>query len=516
MASLFSSLASWMPGSASAGALYYDALRDSGRRRAVPPARVRQTDRKMSNRDRRTMNAKVGDLMDNFALAAWMVRVHIDYVASISFKSTTGNKRLDLEIDEFMDIWSSRFNCHAQRKYSLSKLIRLIEQLRVCYGDCLIVKVGGNTPQRGSIQLIEPDRIGDPPTDKAAHQADERLDNGPWYNGVKVSATGIPVSYGVNRRTRDGDIEWEREVRADNAILVGYFDRHDQYRGISPFITAANHLQDVYEGFNYSLQKVKVAQALAAVITREAEMGIGAIPTEDGDGDGLADRDWEWDLSSGPKVFDLNPGEGVSVIQGSSDSMDAISLLKMMTQLCLKSLDLPMSFFSEDFSNWFGQRASGIHMERAARSKRAELIEAMNEITRWRLGMALADGDIALPAGWEFDDLVWEWVPQAVGWFDPLKEAQGYRALIAAGLDSPKDICRANGKDWEQVLADRAEFEEVAKSLGVSLDFAVGSSSSSAVEQPAQPEQEEAPEQSTDDTDEESEQPEQDEEDDDE
>ena len=484
----------WLPSSLAnavsrTGGLFFDALKDGGSRRSLPSSRFRQADRKFANSDRRTLDVKLQTAVDNFSLAVWMVRVHLNHVAEMQFKANTGNKGVDDQLDKFVLDWSSRFNCHAQRTRSLPELIRAIEYTRVCYGDVFVIKIGGTGPQRGSLQIIEPDRVDESTlpqqsTSTFSDTSTSRVDDWPWFGGIKVSPTGIPSAICVNRRSREGDIVYERTVSAQNYVQFSYSDRVDQYRGVSPLVAGINSLEDIYEGYTYALKKLKVAQALAAVITRDANIGLGAYPETDGNGDGIPDRDFAWDMSDGPKIFDLNPGEGVSVIQGTGDNLDAITLIKAMTQVTLKCMDIPMSYYSEDFSNWFGNRASRMHFEKAARPKQRTLMCGLNEILRWRFGMAVADGEIELPASMEFEDLSWEWVPETFGWFDPLKEAQGMRAMVSAGFDSPVDIAKASGRDWRKIIDDRAMVEEYARNLGVNLDYSMGSSSSAAVEQP--------------------------------
>jgi capsid protein len=465
---LFREFGGWL---ASAGG-HYDALASSTRRRRNPASRIKSADDRLYDRDRRALTAKGHQLLDNFSLAAWMIRTHINYVAALNFKATTGDEEFNTRVELFMQRWASRYQCHAQRKHGLAKLIRLIEGRRLSDGDVFILKIGGDSYLRGSIQVIEADRVATPQVERG-----RPINVEAYTNGVKLSPLGIPVSYAVHKRMPDGALEYERSLLAQNVVHHGFFDRLDQIRGISPFVQALNSLTDVYEGIDYSLAKLKLAKQFGAFITREAEMGLGAMPTEDKDGDGLPESAYELDFSDGLKVFDLEPGSDVKIVQDGNNYTDSINLLKLMTQVALKALDIPMSFFSEDFSNWFGSRAAHLMFERSAGPKRAELIETLDDITRWRLGMAVADTDLLLPRGMLFDDVTWDWVPKGMGWWDPVREVTGFRAAIASGLDSPLKICKAIGTDFEQNLLDRKRAEDLAASLGLTLDFSMGSSS---------------------------------------
>jgi hypothetical protein len=206
--------------------------------------------------------------------------------------------------------------------------------------------------------------------------------------------------------------------------------------------------------------------------------------TEDRDGDGIAESKFELDLSGDPQIFDFPVGSNVHMIAG-GDFEETIALLELMIKCVLKALDLPYSFFSEDFTNWFGSRAAVMHFETLAEPKRAELIELCDEITQWRLGMAIANGEIENPpADLDWENTWWEWVPRGYGWFDPLKEVTGARAGVASGFVSPIAVCKSMGVDWQQILKDRVIVEEAYKKAGLTLDYTMGSSSSTAIDVP--------------------------------
>ena len=110
--------------------------------------------------------------------------------------------------------------------------------------------------------------------------------------------------------------------------------------------------------------------------------------------------------------------------------------MKFCLRLALKALDLPDSFLAEDITNYFGSRGALNHYLRSCQNKIADLTEALDEITQWRLGMAFAAGELELPAGVKFEDLSWRWVHRGMPWWNPEQEANGNIAAIQAGLDN--------------------------------------------------------------------------------
>ena len=482
------------------GARFYDALKDTGRRRRNPPYKVRHADNKLRDRDRRQMSAKSHEIFDNFSIMAWAVRKHLDYVASLTFRGKNNSESVNKKLEEFIEGWSPRLECHSQRKHSLPSLIRLIEQRKVLDGDVFVMKVAKPSELRGSIQLLEADRIATPidrearggydlPSQSGTHPIsgpNKRLmddfNAAEWVNGVQLSKHGIAKRYAVHRRAMDGSLQFERYVNASNMVHHGYFDRADQVRGITPLTPAYNMMEDIAELHDYFLGKAKLSQILGAFITRDAETGFGAMPKSDRDQDGVADSNFQFEFTDGVNVFDLNPGEAVQTVQDGTISTETIQMLQQLVLCALKSLDLPYSFYSEDYTNWYGSRGALIQYQKSTKSRIRELQETMDEVTRWRFGIAVAAGELQLPKSMSFEDLRWKWVPDGVQWWDPVKEVTGYKAAMAAGLMSPQTVCTITGQDFREVIKETAEAQAIAKKVDFTMDWAISTSSSRVLE----------------------------------
>jgi capsid protein len=139
----------------------------------------------------------------------------------------------------------------------------------------------------------------------------------------------------------------------------------------------------------------------------------------------------------------------------------------------LKALDIPYSFYDESHTNFFGSRAAWMHYERSCKDKRGDQIEMRRQYTVWKLQGWIASGRLVLPAGVRLIDLVWEWVPLGMPWWDPAKEISGHVAAIKNALDTPQRICRSTGTDYFENVDDIAVATEYAKKAGVAVEFAV-------------------------------------------
>lgn len=414
---------------------------------------------------RKKLIATSQDVQRNFAIAAWAVRKHLDFVSSFSFQART-HTDFDDELEAYMAWWSDRQNCDVRRRHPFRRMIRLAEARKIVDGDFFFLKLAGDSV-RGALQAIEADRVATPQSGPPGFKVDE------WTNGIKTYAGGATKEYAINKRDEYGNLQFERIVPAASVFSHGCYDRFDQIRGVSPIAAALNTFQDCYEGFDYALAKLKVSQLFGLVFYRDAEAAFqNTVATMDSDGDGIADSGYEVDFGAGPVQLDLNPGDKAEFLESRSPATETVEFLRLMVHVSLKALDIPFSFFDESFTNFFGSRAGLIQYTKSCKAKVADLQELLNEITKWRIGLAIYDGELSLPRGMQFEDLRWEWVPDGTPWWNPVQEVKGATMAIAAGLDSPQRVCRETGTDFFENIDQIAEAMAYARERGVPLNLA--------------------------------------------
>jgi capsid protein len=418
-----------------AGQPAYDATEARNRRRDVT-VRTQSEDRILEPSKRAKLQANAQDLHRNFAIAQWMIRRHLDYVATFQFHGRNEDDTLNDRLEFLMRHWSRAPNCDVAGRHRLAKMIRLTELLAVLHGDCGLMKV-----RSGQLQGIESDRVRNP---IGMAIGDE------WVHGVKKNPAGRALAYAVHRRLPYGGFEFEREVGAQNLCLHGYFDRFDQLRGISPLASALNPLRDVYENFDYALIKAKVEQLFALAIFRKGSEDTGGADnvtaTETTGADGQTRRKYEVDFGLGPIKLELEPGDDAKFLESQHPSANFQQFTQLVLMVGLKALDIPYSFYDEKHTNFFGSRGAWLHYERACEDKRESLQELMHRLTLWRLMLWIMDGDLVLPRGMSIGDLAWEWVPMGMPWWDPAKEIRGEVMAISGGLDNPQRITKERGR----------------------------------------------------------------------
>jgi capsid protein len=446
----------------------YDAVEERGRRES-PAIRTQSEDRILLPTMRAKLDATAQDLHRNFAVAQWMIRRHLDYVATFTFHARSDDDAFDEQLNQLMADWSQRQRCDAAGRHRFDKIIRLAELQAVLRGDIGLMKLAS-----GQTQGIEGDRIRNPIGTPYADPT--------WVHGVKVDEAGKALAYAIHRRLPYGSYQFERQVAAENLILHGYFDRFDQIRGISPIVTALNPLRDTYEACDLALAKSKVEQLFALAFYRSATEAGGELTEEtEQTSDGTTTTatasapKYQVDFGKGPVLLDLDPGDRAEFLQSSSPSANFQAFTQLVLMIAMKALDLPFGFFDEAHTNFYSSRGAWLIYERACQDKRDALIEVLTELTRWRVKLWVLDGALKLPKGMTIETVPFEWVPGGMPFWDPSKEMRGNLQAISAGLDNPQRITKESGLgDFYDNCRQIAKAQKFARDLGLSLSFDPG------------------------------------------
>jgi capsid protein len=407
-----------------------------------------------------------------------MIRRHLDFVGDFSFHAATKDKAFNDRLARLFGAWSRKNNCDPARRHPLRRLLRIAEASRTLDGDLLWVKL-----RRGQVQLIRGDRLRNPMG---------QMNTPEWRHGARVDRNNAAIEWAVHRRTPFGQMVFERMVPARNVIHHGYFDDPDQVRGVSPMTSALLPLQDVYENFEHALARMKLSNLLGLQVVHKAQDLDGpdyfARPGHDDAGAVDLDEEaedeedddgkrYELDFGRGPWVMEMEKGDELKLVESNmpSANFQAFSLDVLLG--ALKALDLPFSFYREDFTNFFGSRGALQLYRRSARQKQEDNRDVLDELTAWKVRCWIADGSLVLPLGWTIDDVAWEWVARGIEWWDKEKEIRGDVLAIQNGLDTPQRICRDHGSgSYEDNVRDIGEAlelsNEVLGPLGMVMGFA--------------------------------------------
>jgi len=444
---------------------YYGA-EDKGRRQA-PSSRTKSEDIVLRPPKRKKLVATARDHYRNYALMAWAIRRHLDYVSKFSPLVRTGNDELDNYLESRLKQHGKKRNFDVAKRHSRDSMMRLFEMLKVTDGDCGLHKVEG-----GYLQGIEGDRI--------------REAEGTNEHGLTVDNFGATTGYAVwNRDTGGGGgFEFAGMIPADQMCFDGFYSRFDQTRGISPLASALNMCTDAHEAFEWTQLKIKFHAILGLQINRattsEATDGFPTTESLDYDTDAngvqTAENRYEFD-PSGLTMFDMDPGESVQPIESNTPAQEFTDYSMLMIRLILLALDIPYTAFDSMSASFSARIADREEYEKSAQHKRKKNCEILEEVYEWILGdWWMEDAtlrNLATGAGIASADALndrIEWTGQSTPWLDKLKEVNGDAVAIANGLDSRSRIVkRRHGVSFEDIARELAAEENLADELGLDL-----------------------------------------------
>lgn len=429
----------------------------SSRRRAV---RIdnRRDDAILKGRSRDQLTSDSRNLKRNASEVAWMIRRHLDYVATFSFRSRTGNTELDDRIQDLMDWWQRPFNCDASGRFNLSQLIRMGESLRTVDGDCLFLKLTS-----GKVQLIEGDRVRTPGAGELGDN-DVVIKPNEWVQGVKVDSACKPSAYAICDHADSGNgygYVLRKIVPASNVLHHAYYDRYEQIRGISPLASAINAFTDLYEAREYALSKMKLSQIFALKIKRDSIAGLDSDPANP--------LPITFDFGKGSQVLDLDPGDDASFMESGTPSNEFQTFYQTGMSIGLKALDIPFSFYDEAYSTYSGSRQAMVLYEKSSDAKREENRRILNALTIWRMTMFIANGDLVLPDGMNVSDLKFEWIAAGLPWVDPQKQTNADVLAVNNYMTSRQRVAKAQGLDFFDIADEQKEEQDYLLKMGLPL-----------------------------------------------
>ena len=417
----------------------YEATQTS-RLRSAPRISLRGEDDHLAQRDRDKLQTATMDQRRNFAVLAWAIRKHCDFVADHNFQPNTGDKTLNDDLAGIVADWSTPEEFDERQKFGLHEHVRTNEALRTIAGDILIEKL-----TNGRVQAIEADRIRDP--DRPNNKRGDT-----WKNGVLQNAAGKNISYAVHRRDGNG-FTFEKILPAEKVYHFGYFQRHDQARGITEISAAINDFRDVATAKTYALAKMKISQLFGLVLNVEDPTGE------------------EISLADGPFVAELGQNDKAQFLTDATPSTQFDAFMRHVIGISLKSLDLPFNFYDEAHTNFFGSRAACILYLMACKPKRRGVQQKLTHLTRWRFHYETARGKLRLPRNQSVENLKFAWHPAGMTWFDPSKEATAAEKLISLNLASRAEIRLAtHGDDWFALTEQIAREQAHLRDLGLAED----------------------------------------------
>lgn len=437
-----------------------------------------------------TIAARAYDLERNHGVASGLIRTKTDNIVGTGLRLSAKPDYRALGRDkDWADEWSRTTEAKwrgfadtvefdAGREQTMGGMT--VTQLRTTFltGDALALALW-LPGRRGakyatSIQAIDPARLCDP---------DVLLKGERVRNGIERNRYGEPVAYYIRKHhpfdvfgAFATDNTHERvmaRTRHGRRRVIHLYEklRPGQTRGrsILASVMAPFRMLDHYQRIE---MQTAVANSMIAAFLQTPLSGE-QIAELFGDSDEYLQKRNGWDVKlEGAGIIPLFPGDQLQSFNPSRPSTAYASFIEAVLRTISAGVHMPYELLLKDFSkvNYSSARAALLEAWRYFLAMRNWLsVHWASPIYELWLEEAVSRGEIEAPDFYENKPAYCRcrWIGPGRGWIDPLKEATAAEKRMATSQSTLEDECAEQGKDWEEVLEQRARERNFGRSIGL-------------------------------------------------
>ena len=344
---------------------------------------------------------------------------------------------------------------------SLQEALILITRRALIDGELFILPVmyrkGDGIKRR--MQLVDAERVWSTGTGGLEH------------NGIVVDSMGVPVAYMVESGSGVESISTSklnlRRIPATDSRgrpnMLHYYveERPGQLRGVSALAPVLNTVRDLGDYLENELILQQVSACLGVFISTDSpyQMAYAAADGTDSSGQQVQDL-------SPAEIYRLKPGERIEVVDPKRPGNNIDAFVERICRLIGVGIGLPYEMVMRDYSKTTYSSARSVLLEtrRGFVIRRNRLIHrVLRPLYRLVLEEAYLRGmfDAGDYYANERDYLAASWIGSGWGWVDPVKEVSASQLSIEANLSTLAEEASSQGRDWEDVLEQRAR--EIAR-----------------------------------------------------
>lgn len=391
-------------------------------------------------------------------------------------------EKLRADILREWEMWAETQDCDAARTCTFYQLQSLVLLSALMSGDVfvtmpIIPRVGSVYDLR--VSVIEADRVCDPVPIPL---------NANVVQGVEIDNYGAPVAYyiaknhpgAIPRTLKDYKQEWKRVPVFGSATgrrnvlhIMSDIERPGQRRGV-PFIAPViESLKQLGRYTDAELMAAVVSGMLTTFITSDTpDMPIGSMIPDEMQIDG--DDASSCELGNGTIVA-LAPGEKVETVDPNRPNTAFDGFVLSVCRQIGAALELPHEILLKQFTaSYSASRAALLEAFKMYKRVRENFASSFCQpvYVEW-LTEAVARGRISAPGF--FDDPAIraaycraDWVPDAHGQLDPLKEVNAAKMRVDEGFSTrEREAAELTGMRFNSIVTARAREEEKRKAAGL-------------------------------------------------
>ena len=442
----------------------YDAARVD---RLQPWTPVNATAEQTDSPHRDILRARARDLERNSDIAASAIGAIIRNVVGTGIhpqariKKANGefDEKLNRELEQAWKQWAGKTNCDITGQQTFYELQSTFLRRRVVDGEVLahlVIDRSAEIPLK--IQGIEVDLLD---TGKQIGQNGNIV-----ASGVEIDAYYKPLAYWLQSASLDGFVTVDsRRISADRILHLFNKWRFTQVRGISELAQVMRRMKETGEYLDAELVAAKIAASFALFVKRQMPgMSVGRLP-QDSEGNRV-------DTIAPGMIEYLNPGEDITTAAPGRNATTAKDFIEIESRMAAAGLGLSYEVLSRDMSQSTYSSARQNHLEDRrtfAPMQQYMITHFCQPVWKEFVTACVLSGVVNIPGFFSDPEKYLEttWIAPGWAWIDPLKDVKASIEEMNAGLNTLADIAAEQGKDWQELLDQRARELEYAKKLGL-------------------------------------------------
>mgnify|MGYP000093726386 FL=1 len=368
---------------------------------------------------------------------------------------------LEQKIENLWERWCHAENCDVTGRLCFCEILKMaVRRMMVDGGLLLVATYTGNKNFPLQLQIKEVDELNSGILFHGKNQV---------VGGIEIDASNRPVAYHFTVYDVYGETGKIVRIPADRVIYLNRIKRTSQVREVSSFANVLSRLRDLNQFLNAVSVKERMLACLAVFVKKvNAALGLGRNQKVDKE-TGAKKRK----LSPG-MIMELDAGDEIQVVNPSGQASNAKDMVSILLRAVSSAMGLSYEAVSRDMSqsNYSSARQNLIEDRETYKEWQHYLSEHLcRKVYRWWLDSCVMAGGLSIPDYFSAPEKYTEcqWIAKGMSWIDPAKEANANRIAMATYQTTLEEVAAEQGKDWREILAQRAREEKLMKELGLEV-----------------------------------------------
>lgn len=368
---------------------------------------------------------------------------------------------LEQKIENLWERWCHAENCDVTGRLCFCEILKMaVRRMMVDGGLLLVATYTENKNFPLQLQIKEVDELNSGILFHGKNQV---------VGGVEIDASNRPVAYHFTVYDVYGETGKNVRIPADRVIYLNRIKRTSQVREVSSFANVLSRLRDLNQFLNAVSVKERMLACLAVFVKKvNAAMGLGRNQKVDKE-TGAKKRK----LSPG-MIMELDAGDEIQVVNPSGQASNAKDMVSILLRAVSSAMGLSYEAVSRDMSqsNYSSARQNLIEDRETYKEWQHYLSEHLcRKVYHWWLDSCVMAGGLSIPDYFSAPEKYTEcrWIAKGMSWIDPAKEANANRIAMATYQTTLEEVAAEQGKDWREILAQRAKEEKLMKELGLEV-----------------------------------------------